>query len=293
MGADALSAYGLSTSRLGAWLAAGGASSGRLGVPGEQALQDIRASASASTDAQAAGSGGQRAAGAALPVSQGSRKSALSSGSGSGSGKSGATGADGQALTEDQQQQVDKLKERDTTVRSHEAAHRTAAGQYGSAPTYSYQKGPDGTNYAIGGEVQIDTSAVSGNPQATIAKMEQVQRAALAPADPSSQDMHVAAEAAQAIAQAQAESVSGSSGASGSGTSGSGSGGDSGGRGKSGAGGQGSGGVDAATTTATAAAAQSGGIGPLGGRLAQGIAAYGAAAALGSSRPANTLRAVA
>ena len=44
-----------------------------------------------------------------------------------------------------------------------------------------------------------------GDPRATILKMQQVVRAALAPADPSSQDQQVAAAAAAAIARARVE----------------------------------------------------------------------------------------
>jgi hypothetical protein len=93
----------------------------------------------------------------------------------------------------------------DRAVRSHEQAHVAVGGQYAGAPRYSLKRGPDGINYAVGGEVPIDVSPVSGNPEATIRKMEQVRRAAQAPADPSSQDLAVSARAAQTILQARAE----------------------------------------------------------------------------------------
>ena len=44
--------------------------------------------------------------------------------------------------------------------------------------------------YITGGEVRIDTSPAK-DPEATIQKMQQVQRAAFAPADPSPQDQKV------------------------------------------------------------------------------------------------------
>jgi hypothetical protein len=116
------------------------------------------------------------------------------------------TAADSQKLTPDQQKQVEELKKRDTDVRLHEAAHLAAAGGYArGGATFTFQKGPDGKQYAVGGEVQIDTSTVPHNPQATIAKMQIVQAAALAPADPSSQDRAVAAQAAAKASQAQAQ----------------------------------------------------------------------------------------
>ena len=98
------------------------------------------------------------------------------------------------------------LQSRDTTVRAHEAAHIAAGGGVitGGAQ-YSYQQGPDGHNYAVGGEVGIDASPVPGNPRATMAKMAIVRAAALAPAQPSGPDLAVAAGATQAEAQARIE----------------------------------------------------------------------------------------
>lgn len=114
--------------------------------------------------------------------------------------------ATGQELTEEEQEQVQKLKERDQEVRRHEAAHKAAAGQHASGgPTFDLQRGPDGKQYAVGGEVQIDTSPVEGDPAATIRKMETIRRAALAPADPSSQDRAVADEASRKAQKARQE----------------------------------------------------------------------------------------
>lgn len=112
--------------------------------------------------------------------------------------------ASDQALTDEEQRQVDKLRARDAEVRAHEAAHMAAGGSHvrGGA-SYSYQQGPDGKQYAVGGEVGIDVSSVPGNPQATIQKMQQVRAAALAPSEPSGADQGVAAKAAQVEAQAR------------------------------------------------------------------------------------------
>ena len=108
--------------------------------------------------------------------------------------------------TEQEQQQVRELRKRDQEVRRHEQAHKAAAGAYArGGASFEYTTGPDGQRYVVGGEVPIDLSPVQGNPRATIAKMQQIRRAALAPADPSSQDRAVAAQAAQAERQARAE----------------------------------------------------------------------------------------
>jgi hypothetical protein len=117
----------------------------------------------------------------------------------------GAVPAAKTELTPAQQQQVAELKARDQEVRQHEQAHLAAAGKLAvSGPTYTYQRGPDGVNYAIGGEVQIALRE-GRTPEETLENAEQARAAALAPAEPSAQDRAVAAEAAQLIAKAQAE----------------------------------------------------------------------------------------
>jgi hypothetical protein len=109
-------------------------------------------------------------------------------------------------LSPEAQEQVAKLKARDQQVRAHEAAHMAAGGSLvrGGA-SFTYQQGPDGHRYAVGGEVSLDASEVPDNPQATLAKAQQLRAAALAPADPSGQDRAVAAQAATMAAQASAE----------------------------------------------------------------------------------------
>ncbi|MDR9766082.1 putative metalloprotease CJM1_0395 family protein [Shewanella baltica] len=102
-----------------------------------------------------------------------------------------------------QQQQVDSLKARDSEVKAHEHAHATVGGQYAQSPSFKYEKGADGQRYAIDGEVQIDVSVVGGDPLATINKMKQVYAAAMAPVDPSSADIRVAAEALQKMNEAK------------------------------------------------------------------------------------------
>lgn len=106
-----------------------------------------------------------------------------------------------------EKQIVEELKARDREVRAHEAAHMSAAGSLArGGPSYTYQRGPDGVSYAIGGEVQIDLSPVPGDPEASARKAQQIRAAALAPAQPSAQDYAVAAQAAQMAAAARRES---------------------------------------------------------------------------------------
>ena len=108
-------------------------------------------------------------------------------------------------LTPEALKLIDELKARDAEVRQHEQAHLAAAGGLAiSSPSYTYQRGPNGVNYAIGGEVRIDTSP-GGTPEETIARAATIQAAALAPAGPSGADRAVAAQAQQMETQARAE----------------------------------------------------------------------------------------
>ncbi|MEQ8817686.1 MAG: putative metalloprotease CJM1_0395 family protein [Thalassobaculum sp.] len=110
-----------------------------------------------------------------------------------------------EGLTEEERELVRELQQSDAEVRRHEAAHAAAGGEFAGAPTFTYQTGPDGKRYAVGGEVSIDTSPVRGDPEATIRKAQRIRAAANAPADPSSQDRRVAAQADSLRQQAQAE----------------------------------------------------------------------------------------
>ncbi|WP_227519481.1 putative metalloprotease CJM1_0395 family protein [Marinobacter sp. ANT_B65] len=112
-------------------------------------------------------------------------------------------------LDEAELEELTELKARDLEVRAHEAAHQAVGGQYAGAMSFTYQRGPDGAQYAVGGEVSIDVSPVNGDPQATIEKMRVVRAAAMAPAEPSGQDRAVAAQAMQVMLQAQSEIASG------------------------------------------------------------------------------------
>ena len=113
--------------------------------------------------------------------------------------------SDDDNLDTEAQEQVRALKQRDAEVKAHEQAHMAAGGGLvQGAASYTYEKGPDGGMYAVGGEVKIDTSPAK-DPDQTITKMQQVRRAALAPAQPSSTDRSVAAQASQIEARARSD----------------------------------------------------------------------------------------
>jgi len=103
---------------------------------------------------------------------------------------------------------ITELQQRDKEVRTHELAHASAGGGSTGSPSYTFEVGPDGKKYAVGGEVSVDLSGVPGDPKATINKMQKVHAAALAPASPSTQDIKVAASATQRILSAQSELLS-------------------------------------------------------------------------------------
>ena len=107
-------------------------------------------------------------------------------------------------LSSEERAQVDRLVARDTEVRAHEAAHAAVAGALGGAPSFVYQRGPDGKQYAIGGSVPINTSEGS-TPEETLARAEQVRAAALAPSNPSGADRAIAAAASSMAARARME----------------------------------------------------------------------------------------
>ena len=124
------------------------------------------------------------------------------------SGAEGAAASSGdEELTQEEQAQVAKLQARDREVRAHEQAHAAAGGAQAGAPSYTYEKGPDGKQYAVGGEVPIKASASSNDPRAAIQQLEQVVRAALAPAQPSGQDRAVAAGAQAQLAQLRVQAA--------------------------------------------------------------------------------------
>lgn len=141
-------------------------------------------------------------------VNNGDERDRLAAGANAGTDEKAASKEALEAEQAEQDQQViAELAARDREVRAHEAAHAAVGGQYASAPSYSFERGPDGVSYAVSGEVSISTSAIPNDPEATIAKAQIIQAAANAPAEPSGQDRQVAAQAAQLEQQARADLV--------------------------------------------------------------------------------------
>jgi hypothetical protein len=114
----------------------------------------------------------------------------------------------GAPLDAGQRVRVERLRAGDARVRAHERAHQAAGGAAAGAARFEYEVGPDGKQYAVAGEVPIRIET-GPTPDATIANAERVRAAALAPADPSSQDLAVAAEAVAIAVAARAEKARG------------------------------------------------------------------------------------
>lgn len=109
-------------------------------------------------------------------------------------------------LTADELRLIESLRQRDVEVRAHEAAHQAAGGSLTGGASFTYETGPDGRAYAVGGEVPI-SMAEGSTPAETISIARRSRAAALAPADPSGQDLRVASQAASLEMRATLEQL--------------------------------------------------------------------------------------
>ena len=84
------------------------------------------------------------------------------------------------------------IKQRYDEIYAHELAHKQAAGSFGGSIVIE----KDGNGIPVGGHVAIKMPGLNpADPEKTIQHSDTVIRAALAPSDPSSQDLKVASEA--------------------------------------------------------------------------------------------------
>lgn len=139
------------------------------------------------------------------PATAAERRNDAGQGADRNSPQAQASGTAEPTFTEDELREIRRLRARDAEVRAHEQAHAAAGGSHAGAPNFAYERGPDGRMYAVSGHVGIDAGEVAGDPEATLRKMQQIQRAALAPAEPSAQDRKVAAKAAAKASRARQE----------------------------------------------------------------------------------------
>lgn len=100
--------------------------------------------------------------------------------------------------------EIRQLEMTQQEVIKHEQAHKSVGGDVTGPVSYTYTTGPDDKRYINGGEVSIQL-AEGSTPEETINILEKVRAAALAPADPSPQDLRVAASAASQIQQVRGQ----------------------------------------------------------------------------------------
>jgi hypothetical protein len=93
----------------------------------------------------------------------------------------------------DFQRVLQKFKNADAKIRSHEQIH-ASIGHTTTPISYTYSQGPDGKMYAVGGHVRLDTS-IPDDPKAAQFKLDQIQKSASAPSDPSGADMMISSQA--------------------------------------------------------------------------------------------------
>lgn len=115
------------------------------------------------------------------------------------------TRTNGEPLTDEEERKVEKLRQRDHKVRTHEQAHLSAAGGLAvGGANYQYETGPDGNQYAVSGDVKLRIPN-GATPEEDLRIAVQVERAALAPAEPSPKDRATAAKARHKAAEARFE----------------------------------------------------------------------------------------
>lgn len=186
-----------------------GLSSGLSGQARGKAVdgQEVESGALGSQSSAATSDAGADNASSKVQAAPGQSREKGQGGKGGNEGDQGTSGQprapDGKPLDYAQRAEVQKLQARDREVRAHEAAHQSVGGRFAGAVSYTYERGPNGKAYAIGGEVPIEIVDDPNNPRKTIERMRQVIAAALAPASPSSQDRSVASRATQIMLSAQ------------------------------------------------------------------------------------------
>lgn len=95
-------------------------------------------------------------------------------------------------LTPAEKQLVASLMSRDREVRQHETRHYEMGRPYTQLPKYWFVTGPDGRRYVVSGSVSFAFRRFSREAETLLHQMTVLQQAALAPREPSPQDLAVA-----------------------------------------------------------------------------------------------------
>ncbi|MFH0880414.1 MAG: putative metalloprotease CJM1_0395 family protein [Lentisphaerota bacterium] len=97
-------------------------------------------------------------------------------------------------LNQREEEEVTRLRARDQVVRLHEARHAAALGASAGVTRYTFDIGPDGRAYAVGGSIEVNAMPAS-TPEASVAKARMLRSAAMAGGEPSGADFAMACEA--------------------------------------------------------------------------------------------------
>lgn len=129
---------------------------------------------------------------------QGPKQPMIQLAAGGGSGCMGCLGGKNGLIPQDKLEDL-KAKMFDK-IMAHEQAHASAAGAFGGAIHIDY----DSNGIAVGGHVPIMVPGLNKmNPEESLRAFEQIYNAAMAPGDPSSQDMSVASMAQDLMGRAK------------------------------------------------------------------------------------------
>lgn len=88
---------------------------------------------------------------------------------------------------------------------AHENVHKLADSGVTDGVLYTHTTGPDNERYITGSEVSVEMPDSTGEAEDTISLLEKVRQAALAPEQPSPQDLRVAASAQVQIQQVRSD----------------------------------------------------------------------------------------
>ncbi len=94
-------------------------------------------------------------------------------------------------LSDSERAALDRLRQRDQQVRQEEQAHAAIAGDLAGPISYTYQRGPDGRNYAVGGSVPLRVQT-SGDPDEAARVGARLAAAAHGAVNPSGADLSAA-----------------------------------------------------------------------------------------------------
>ena len=106
----------------------------------------------------------------------------------------GAAPAGNGDTSEEDEDLIRRLQARDREVRQHEQAHAAALGMYAGVISYTYQIGPDGHAYAIGGSTEIRGGS-DASPEGERARARAIRTAASATSEPSAADQAAGTQA--------------------------------------------------------------------------------------------------